>query len=62
MEMRLMEKTGHTEIKCSVKNYPRYATLIEAYLAKHGGQKQSENSRFIYFEVFADLLNGNARR
>ena len=62
MEMRLMEKTGHTEIKCSVKNYPRYAPIIESYIALHGGRKQSENSRFIYFEVDADLLNGNARR
>ncbi len=58
MEMRMIEKTGQTEIKVSVKNYPKYADTICAYITLHGGRKVSENSRFIYFEVNADLLNG----
>jgi hypothetical protein len=57
MEMTLIEKTGQTRIKCSIKAYPRYAAVIDGYITLHGGRKERETSRYVYYIVDADLMN-----
>lgn len=57
MEMTLIEKTGQTRIKCCLKAYPKYAAVIDGYIALHGGRKERETTRYVYYIVDADLLN-----
>ena len=57
MEMTLIEKTGQTRIKCSLKAYPMYAAIIDSYIAMHGGRKERETKRCVYYLIDADLLS-----
>ena len=57
MEMTLIEKTGQTRIKCSLKAYPMYAAIIDSYIAMHGGRKECETKRYVYYLIDADLLS-----
>ena len=61
MEYRLIFETGHTEIKVSINKYPLWKRLIDAKIAKHGGRETRRSTRYIYFEVDADLLNVRGR-
>ena len=57
MEMTLIEKTGQTRIKCSLKAYPMYDAIIDSYIAMHGGRKERETKRYVYYLIDADLLS-----
>lgn len=58
MELTLIEKTGQTRIRCSVKDYSRYESTIMACIAVYGGKQERRNARNFYFIVNADLLGG----
>ncbi len=53
----MIEKTGQTRIKCCLKAYPKYAAVIDGYIALYGGRKERETTRYVYYIVDADLLN-----
>ena len=57
MEMTLIEKTGQTRIKVGRKAYDKCESVIASYIAVHGGRKEKESSRYLYFIIDADLLN-----
>lgn len=59
MEMTLIEKTGQTRIKCALRAYPMYAAIIDSYIALHGGRKERETLRYVYYLIDADLLSKN---
>lgn len=60
MEMELMGK-DETRIKCTLKSYHKYRTVIDSYIRLYGGEEESRNRRFIYFIIHADLLNRKKR-
>ena len=60
--LELMEKTNHTRIKVSIKNYPQCETMIKAWILLHGGKEIKRSSQNIYFEVYADLLNNRSKK
>ncbi len=57
MQMTLLEKSRHTKIVCTLKEYAGFATYIDALILVYGGQKIKRNSRYIHFEIFDDVLN-----
>ena len=57
MELKLIEKTGHTEIKVLISQYGIYKKLIKECISQHGGKETKRSSKFIYFEVDTNLLN-----
>lgn len=57
MELKLIESNRHTQIKVPVNQLSVYKKLILSYIALHGGRETKRNSRFIYFEIDADLMN-----
>lgn len=56
MEMTLIEKTGQTRIKVSMKKLPQYERIIKAYILMHGGREERRTTKYAYFIVNADLL------
>lgn len=56
MEMTLIEKTGQTRIKVSLKKLPQYERIIKAYIQMHGGREERRTTKYAYFIVNADLL------
>ena len=62
MDMTLIEKTGQTRIRCDRKAYPHYAAMIAGYIALYGGRRERESTRYIYFIVDADIINGRDER
>lgn len=56
MEMTLIEKTGQTRIKVSLKKLPQYERIIKAYIQMHGGHEERRTTKYAYFIVTADLL------
>lgn len=60
MELSIIERSGHTKIKVPVKQYAAFKSMIQAYITLHGGQETKRNSKFVYFEIYADLLNKKA--
>lgn len=57
MELSLIEKTQHTRIKVPVNRLPAFKNLIASYIALYGGREIKRSSKFIYFEIDADLLS-----
>ena len=55
--MTLLEKSRHTKIVCTLKEYAGFATYIHALILAYGGQEIKRNSRYIHFEIFDDVLN-----
>ena len=57
MVMRLVEKINHTTLKVSLAELPSCKDIIAAYLALYGGCEMKRSSRFVYYEINANLLN-----
>lgn len=60
MDMTLFEKDGktYTRLKISIKNFWKYKTYIRLKWGVDMDNPSKKSSRFIYFEVEGDLLNG----
>ena len=58
MNMKLIEKNRHTLLIVKNNELPIYKKIINAYIAKYGGEVVKENSRFVHIEIYFDLLNG----
>lgn len=48
MELTLIEKTGQTRIKVSLKKLPKYARIIGAYIQAHGGYEERRTAKNAY--------------
>lgn len=48
MELTLIEKTGQTRIKVSLKKLPKYARIIWAYIQVHGGYEERRTAKNAY--------------
>lgn len=59
MTLRLEDRTGHTIIRVSQKEFtsPTVNTYVIAQVAIHGGREVGRTSKSIYFEIYADILN-----
>lgn len=60
MDMTLFEKDGktYTRLKIFIKNFWKYKTYINVKLGVDTDNPSKKSSRFIYFEVEGDLING----
>ncbi len=60
MDMTLFEKDGkpYTRLKISIKNFWKYKAYIKVKWGVDTDNPSKKNSRYIYFEVEGDLLNG----
>lgn len=60
MDITLFEKGGktYTRLKISIKNFWKYKTYIKVKWGVDTDNPSKKNSRYIYFEVEGDLING----
>lgn len=61
MKMSIFEENGirKTRIRVPVINaYPLYLPQIHAYIALYGGREEKRSSRYFYYIIDKDLLNG----
>lgn len=60
MDMTLFEKDGktYTRLKISIKNFWKYKAYIKVKWGVDTDNPSKKNSRYIYFEVEGDLING----
>jgi hypothetical protein len=60
VELSIIEKSKHTKIKVPAKKYSAFRNMIQTYITVYGGHEIKRNSKFMYFEIYADLLNRKA--
>ena len=53
---------NHTVIQVSIKEYGKLKNLIDSYILLYGGDETSRNSKYVYFEIYADLLNDSVEK
>lgn len=56
MEMTLIEKTGQTRIKVSLKKLPQYERIIKAYIQMHGGHEERRTTKYAYFIINDNII------
>ena len=61
MVFRLLESNQHTEIRVTLKKLSVYKKYIDTYIEAYGGRETMRNSKFVYFEIEADIVSSERK-